>query len=160
LDDEIRFYYYRTRHLDSRSGRFTSRDNIGIWEDLQNLGNGYTYVGNSPYTFTDPQGDIGWIPIVAAILIVAELAPTAALVYHGFHGEAHEEHGMPHTKREEKKAEEIQEGVKRDPKTGTSPPGGDKPPKPPEKTKPRPPDTKPKPNTKPRGWCPPRPARR
>jgi hypothetical protein len=47
----------RTRHLDTTSGRFTSRDTLGIWGDEENLGNGYTYVGNMPDTHTDPMGE-------------------------------------------------------------------------------------------------------
>ncbi len=56
-DNETGFYYYRTRYLDSRAGRFLTRDMIGIWIDLMNLGNGYTYVGNNPSSFVDPFGE-------------------------------------------------------------------------------------------------------
>jgi len=56
LDGETNFYYYRTRYLDSRAGRFISRDVIGIWEDLLNYGNGYSYVGNDPINYMDPFG--------------------------------------------------------------------------------------------------------
>jgi RHS repeat-associated protein len=55
-DPETGFYYYRTRYLDPRVGRFTTRDTIGIWGDASNLGNGYTYVGNNPWSFVDPFG--------------------------------------------------------------------------------------------------------
>ncbi|MEM7395854.1 MAG: RHS repeat-associated core domain-containing protein, partial [Verrucomicrobiota bacterium] len=48
FDSESGFYYYRTRYLDPEAGRFTTRDTIGIWGDPDNLGNGYTYVGNNP----------------------------------------------------------------------------------------------------------------
>ncbi len=33
-----------------------SRDPIGNWGDSGNLGNGYAYVGNSPWQYTDPYG--------------------------------------------------------------------------------------------------------
>ena len=56
-DGETGWYYYRTRYLDSMVGRFTVRDTIGIWGDISNIGNGYTYVANSPTTFTDPLGE-------------------------------------------------------------------------------------------------------
>jgi RHS repeat-associated protein len=56
-DLETGLYYYRTRYLDPSAGRFTTRDTIGIWGDPGNLGNGYTYVGNSPMDDTDPDGD-------------------------------------------------------------------------------------------------------
>jgi RHS repeat-associated protein len=55
-DAETGLYYYRTRYLDPRTGRFTTRDTIGIWGDPANLGNGYAYVGNNPWTFVDPFG--------------------------------------------------------------------------------------------------------
>ena len=55
-DPESGLYYYRTRHLDPRAGRFVSRDSIGAWGDPLNLGNAQTYVGNNPWTLTDPMG--------------------------------------------------------------------------------------------------------
>jgi len=55
-DSETGLYYYRTRYLDPRTGRFTTRDRLGIWGDPQNLGNGYTYVNNNPWTLLDPYG--------------------------------------------------------------------------------------------------------
>jgi RHS repeat-associated protein len=58
-DPETGLYYYRTRYLDPATGRFTTRDSIGIWGDPANLGNGYTYVGNNPWTLVDPYG-LGW----------------------------------------------------------------------------------------------------
>jgi RHS repeat-associated protein len=50
------FYWYRTRYYNPRAGRFTSRDTIGIWGDPLNLGNGYTFVGNNPWTMMDSYG--------------------------------------------------------------------------------------------------------
>jgi RHS repeat-associated protein len=55
-DQESGFYYYRTRYQDPTIGRFTTRDTIGIWGDASNLGNGYTYVGNNPWSYVDPWG--------------------------------------------------------------------------------------------------------
>jgi RHS repeat-associated protein len=55
--EDVGLYDMRTRHLDPMSGRFISRDTIGIWGDEENLGNGYTYVGNMPDTHTDPLGE-------------------------------------------------------------------------------------------------------
>jgi len=59
FDTENRYYYYRTRYLDSQAGRFASRDMIGIWGDTFNLGNGLVYVGNRPWTTADPYGVYG-----------------------------------------------------------------------------------------------------
>lgn len=53
----IGLYVLRTRHLDPVAGRFITRDTLGIWADEENLGNGYTYVSNSPGTATDPTGE-------------------------------------------------------------------------------------------------------
>ncbi len=55
-DTETGFYDYRTRYLDPRSGRFVTRDTIGIWGDATNLGNGTAFVGNSPWSRVDPLG--------------------------------------------------------------------------------------------------------
>ena len=55
-DPETGWYYYRTRYFDSRAGRFITRDTIGMWRDSTNLGNGYAYVGNNPFTSFDPMG--------------------------------------------------------------------------------------------------------
>ena len=55
-DDESGYYYYRTRYLDPEVGRFTTRDSIGVWGDLINVGNGYAYVGGNPFSFIDPLG--------------------------------------------------------------------------------------------------------
>jgi RHS repeat-associated protein len=55
-DQESGLYYFRTRYLDPAAGRFLSRDPIGIWGDRENLGNASAYVGNNPWTNTDPLG--------------------------------------------------------------------------------------------------------
>jgi RHS repeat-associated protein len=56
LDSETGLYYMRARYMEPRTGRFITRDPIGIWGDQANLGNGSTYVGNNPWTWTDPTG--------------------------------------------------------------------------------------------------------
>jgi RHS repeat-associated protein len=56
FDSETGFYHLRTRYLESGVGRFTTRDTIGIWGDSAGLGNGTTYVGNDPWSSTDPMG--------------------------------------------------------------------------------------------------------
>jgi RHS repeat-associated protein len=55
-DPETGLYYFRARFYDPVRGRFLQRDPIGIWTDKANLGNGYTYVGNNPMSWTDPLG--------------------------------------------------------------------------------------------------------
>ncbi len=56
LDGETGLYYYRARYFDPLMGRFLGRDPIGIWGDVQNLGNGYTYAANNPVNGVDPAG--------------------------------------------------------------------------------------------------------
>ncbi len=55
-DWETGLYNFRNRYLSPELGRFTTRDPIGIWKDAANLGNGYTYVGNNPWSYADPFG--------------------------------------------------------------------------------------------------------
>jgi RHS repeat-associated protein len=56
FDTESGLYFYRTRHLDPRVGRFISRDPLGLWTDSVNLGNAYAYVGNNPGSRSDSMG--------------------------------------------------------------------------------------------------------
>ena len=56
FDAESDFYCSLTRYLDPSAGRFISRDIIGIWGDCENLGNGFSYVGNNPLSYIDPFG--------------------------------------------------------------------------------------------------------
>ncbi len=56
FDAESGWFYFRHRYLDPQAGRFTTRDPLGIWEDAVNLGNGYTYVGNNPWSRRDRSG--------------------------------------------------------------------------------------------------------
>ncbi len=59
FDEESRFYYYRNRYLDSRSGRFIQRDPKG-YVDGMGL---YEYVRSNPTNLTDPFGaSIGIAP--------------------------------------------------------------------------------------------------
>lgn len=55
-NEKTSLYYYRTRYMEPTVGRFTSRDSIGMWTDIVNLGNGYTFAGNRPWSANDPFG--------------------------------------------------------------------------------------------------------
>jgi len=46
----------RNRYLNPDLGRFLTRDPGEIWHDPLNLGNAYTFVGNNPYSWSDPFG--------------------------------------------------------------------------------------------------------
>jgi len=56
-DAETGWYFYRTRSLDPRSARFTTRDRSGIWGDPGNHGNAFAFVGNNPGSRVDPFGE-------------------------------------------------------------------------------------------------------
>ncbi|MBI4431506.1 MAG: RHS repeat-associated core domain-containing protein [Candidatus Omnitrophica bacterium] len=77
-DCETGCYDYRNRHYDPVTGRFLQRDPIGAWDDMNNLGNSYTYVGNNPATLTDPTGKIP--PLLLAALAVSLLAGSTQAV--------------------------------------------------------------------------------
>ncbi len=49
-------YHYRARYMEPATGRFTTRDPIGIWGDVLHLGNGYTFLNNNPWSLIDPFG--------------------------------------------------------------------------------------------------------
>src|SRR5207248_6055587 len=48
--------YFRARYYNPDTGRFTSRDPIGVWGDPGQIGNGYGAFNNSPVNFVDPSG--------------------------------------------------------------------------------------------------------
>jgi RHS repeat-associated protein len=79
LDAETGLYHYRTRYYDPGTGRFTSRDTIGIWGDEMNVGNGYTYVGNNPWTYMDPTGE-GWFSALVSVVATAVAVVAVAVV--------------------------------------------------------------------------------
>lgn len=56
FDAETGLYFYRARYYDPATGRFMQRDPV---EDPLNVGNLYTYAGNSPYSIHDPLGTSG-----------------------------------------------------------------------------------------------------
>ena len=58
-DAESGLYWCKTRYLEPETGRFTTRDILGIWGDPANLGNGYTYAANNPWSMLDPFGMCG-----------------------------------------------------------------------------------------------------
>jgi RHS repeat-associated protein len=55
-DPETGLFYNRTRYLEPKTGRFTTRDSIGVWGDAVSMGNAYTAFGNNPWTLSDPMG--------------------------------------------------------------------------------------------------------
>lgn len=78
LDQESGIYYYRNRYYDPQSGRFMSKDPIGINGGDVNL---YRYVGNSPVSLVDPNGNelVSFI-IYTLLLIVPEPAGQEVII--------------------------------------------------------------------------------
>jgi RHS repeat-associated protein len=68
LDTETGLYYYRARYYDPSLGRFISEDPIGFSAGDTNL---YRYVNNSPTNFTDPTGEIAFLPILGMVAMGA-----------------------------------------------------------------------------------------
>lgn len=55
-DHKSKLYDLRHRHYDPKTGRFLSRDPLGMHADGFNTGNAYAYVGNNPLNRRDPLG--------------------------------------------------------------------------------------------------------
>jgi RHS repeat-associated protein len=54
-DTETGLYYTQARYRNPILGSFISPDPIGPWADPVNTGNRYTYAGDNPIAYTDPQ---------------------------------------------------------------------------------------------------------
>jgi RHS repeat-associated protein len=57
-DGETGLYYYRSRYYDPQARRFVSEDPIGLNGGI----NLYSYVGNNPVNYVDPEGKQLWYP--------------------------------------------------------------------------------------------------
>ena len=60
----IGLYYFRARYYDPSTGRFLQRD--PVWDPV-NLGNQYTFAGNSPISGMDPTGEIAFLPALGLL---------------------------------------------------------------------------------------------
>ena len=68
LDKEADLYYYRNRYYDPPTGRFITKDPIGLLGGI----NPYIYVNNNPTNYIDPYGNIALdAPISIAIGLAA-----------------------------------------------------------------------------------------
>ncbi|MDD5435511.1 MAG: hypothetical protein PH343_08785, partial [Nitrospira sp.] len=75
LDPESGLYYYKSRYYDPLLARFISPDsiysNIYILQEL----NGYTYCGNNPMIYTDPDGhDFGIVECIIIGVVVGAVS--------------------------------------------------------------------------------------
>ena len=59
-DYESGYLYARGRYYEPRTGRFLTKDPVGIWSDGSALGNGYTWCGSNPWSHRDPFGTTPW----------------------------------------------------------------------------------------------------
>jgi RHS repeat-associated protein len=80
-DAETGFYYFRHRYLNPRTGRFISRDPLGLAADVLNLGNSYAYVNNNPINNLDPGG------LAQETIIITDCADLNAHIEKGPSGE-------------------------------------------------------------------------
>jgi RHS repeat-associated protein len=71
FEPETGLYYYRNRSYDPSSGRFMTKDPMGIEGGDVNL---YRYVSNSPFQNTDPHGELMQELIVVGLVAVAATA--------------------------------------------------------------------------------------
>lgn len=69
-DSATGLLYYRARWLDPKQGRFISEDSIGF----EGGNNFYAYTNNSPINYSDPTGNIAFIPL---ILLAIEIGAAA-----------------------------------------------------------------------------------
>jgi RHS repeat-associated protein len=58
-DAALGLIYMQARYYDPVIGRFYSNDPVGFTGDIATF-NRYSYVGNNPYTYTDPTGTTRW----------------------------------------------------------------------------------------------------
>lgn len=59
VHDDTGLVYMQARYYDPVIGRFYSNDPVGFTGDITTF-NRYSYVGNNPYTYTDPTGTTRW----------------------------------------------------------------------------------------------------
>ena len=79
-DPETGLYYYGARYYDPIIGRFISADTIvPNFADPQSL-NRYSYCGNNPIIYTDPNGHVFWL---VPILIGAAVGAASAAITDG-----------------------------------------------------------------------------
>ncbi|MBZ0150687.1 MAG: RHS repeat-associated core domain-containing protein, partial [Planctomycetes bacterium] len=61
LDEITGLLQMRNRYYSTELGRFLTRDPIGGWSDVANIGNEYCYCGNRPSCLLDPLGTQTWL---------------------------------------------------------------------------------------------------
>jgi RHS repeat-associated protein len=76
-NDSNGLYFYRARYYDPVLKRFISEDPIGLaggW-------NRYAYVEGNPLSFTDPTGEVAWVPVIAGGILVYKVGSLAWSYY-------------------------------------------------------------------------------
>ncbi|MFN7591655.1 MAG: RHS repeat domain-containing protein, partial [Planctomycetota bacterium] len=123
LDPETGNCYVRNRYYDPRTGRFMSRDPIGVWGDAGNMGNEYAYAWNRPLVISDPfglDGEPQWHHIVTQTGLRGGNGKENGILLPGGvggdHGFLHGNHTMPdHWNVAAAKVDAANPGLKNDP---------------------------------------------
>jgi RHS repeat-associated protein len=79
-DEDPGLYYFHARYYDPFIGRFLTADTQvqgGSERDTASL-NPYAYANNSPIVYTDPSGQLFWLPILIAVAAGAYVGASAA----------------------------------------------------------------------------------
>jgi RHS repeat-associated protein len=66
-DSETGLEYYRARYYDAAIGEFISEDPLGFDAGDTNL---MRYVFNSPTNYTDPSGEVVWLPLIGGTILL------------------------------------------------------------------------------------------
>ncbi len=74
-------YYMGVRYYDPEVGRFINKDPIGYFGGL----NLFTYVGNNPANFIDPNGEFAFMPVIVVILKGAAIMKTIDWAVSGYY---------------------------------------------------------------------------
>jgi RHS repeat-associated protein len=72
FDEGSPLTYFRARYYDPETGRFTSRDPMGVWFDGMQRGNAYGAFRNNGLNFCDPTG-LGWLGTIANYVVAGAL---------------------------------------------------------------------------------------
>ena len=78
FEEDSGLYFYRLRFYDPKTGRFVSRDPLGLWGDSAQNGNGQGYCGHNPVNRVDPWGGRSITPLAGIPFGAAGAAAGAA----------------------------------------------------------------------------------
>ena len=82
LEEDLNYYYLRSRHLDPEAGRFVSMDKIYFSRYIPTTLNRYAYVENNPVNLVDPRGYYSINSLLTTLNIVAILSSIGPSIIH------------------------------------------------------------------------------